>query len=75
MGAGTRKGGAFALSHRVNMDRMGSNETNKMDRKIHVMALAGILFLSIHTASAYAQNEARADIRTPGKKCWHRFPS
>jgi superoxide dismutase, Cu-Zn family len=39
-----------------------SKETNKMDEKIHVMALAGILFLLIHTASAYAQNQARADI-------------
>jgi superoxide dismutase, Cu-Zn family len=36
---------------------------NKMNRKLHVMALAGILFLSIHTASAYAQNQARADIK------------
>jgi Cu-Zn family superoxide dismutase len=34
-----------------------------MDRKIHVMALAGILLLLIHTASAYAQNHARADIK------------
>jgi Cu-Zn family superoxide dismutase len=34
-----------------------------MDRKLHVMALAGILFLSIHTASAYAQNQVRADIK------------
>ena len=34
-----------------------------MDRKLHVMALAGILFLLIHTASAYAQNQARADIK------------
>ena len=34
-----------------------------MAEKIHVMALAGILFLLIHTASAYAQNQARADIK------------
>src|SRR5882724_1216919 len=34
-----------------------------MDRKLDVMALAGILFLLIHTASAYAQNQARADIK------------
>jgi Cu/Zn superoxide dismutase len=34
-----------------------------MDRKINVMLLAGILFLLIHTASAYAQNQARADIQ------------
>ena len=34
-----------------------------MDRKLHVMALAGILFLLIHTASAGAQNQARADIK------------
>jgi len=34
-----------------------------MNRKLHVMALAGILFLLIHTASAYAQNQARADIK------------
>jgi Cu-Zn family superoxide dismutase len=40
-----------------------SKETNKMDRKINVMALAGILFLLIHTASATAQNQARANIK------------
>ena len=34
-----------------------------MDRKLHVTSLAGILFLLIHTASAYAQNQARADIQ------------
>src|SRR5437016_12343483 len=34
-----------------------------MDRKLDIMALAGILFLLIHTASAYAQNQARADIQ------------
>ena len=34
-----------------------------MDRKLDVMALAWILFLLIHTASAYAQNRARADIK------------
>jgi superoxide dismutase, Cu-Zn family len=34
-----------------------------MARKLHVVALAGILFLLIHTASAYAQNQARADIQ------------
>ena len=34
-----------------------------MNRKIHVMALAGLLFLLFHTASAYAQNQARADIK------------
>ena len=40
-----------------------------MDRKLHVTALAGILFLLIHTVSAYAQNQARADIvNAQGKK-------
>ena len=34
-----------------------------MDRKLHVMVLAGILHLLIHPASAYAQNQARADIK------------
>ena len=34
-----------------------------MDRKLHVMALAGILFLFIYTANAGAQNQARADIK------------
>jgi superoxide dismutase, Cu-Zn family len=44
-------------------------EVNKMDRKPEVMALAGILFLLIHTVSAYAQNQARADIvNAQGKK-------
>jgi Cu-Zn family superoxide dismutase len=34
-----------------------------MERKLHVMALAGLLFISIQTAGAYAQNQARADIK------------
>ena len=34
-----------------------------MDRKLNVIALAVILFLSIHTASANAQNQGRADIK------------
>jgi superoxide dismutase, Cu-Zn family len=34
-----------------------------MGRKLNVIALAVILFLSIHTASANAQNQARADIK------------
>jgi superoxide dismutase, Cu-Zn family len=38
-------------------------EARKMDRKLNVIALAVILFLSIHTASANAQNQGRADIK------------
>jgi Cu-Zn family superoxide dismutase len=38
-------------------------EARKMGRKLNVIALAVILFLSIHTASANAQNQARADIK------------
>lgn len=34
-----------------------------MDRKLHIMALAGILFVLIHAVSAHAQNQARADIK------------
>jgi superoxide dismutase, Cu-Zn family len=34
-----------------------------MDRKLDVIALAGILFVLIHSASAGAQNQARADIK------------
>ena len=34
-----------------------------MSRKLHVMALAGILFLSIHAANANAQSQGRADIK------------
>src|SRR5437660_4126656 len=34
-----------------------------MDRKLNVVALAGILFLLIYTANAGAQNQARADIQ------------
>jgi Cu-Zn family superoxide dismutase len=34
-----------------------------MDRKLHLMPLAGILFLLIHALSAHAQNQARADIK------------
>jgi superoxide dismutase, Cu-Zn family len=34
-----------------------------MDRKLNVVALAGILFLLIYTANAGAQNQARADIK------------
>jgi Cu-Zn family superoxide dismutase len=38
-------------------------EARKMGRKLNVIALAVILFLSIHTASANAQNQGRADIK------------
>jgi Cu-Zn family superoxide dismutase len=38
-------------------------EARKMGRKLNVIALAVILFLSIHTASANAQNQERADIK------------
>ena len=34
-----------------------------MNRKLHVMALAGILFLSIHMESARAQDQGHADIK------------
>jgi Cu-Zn family superoxide dismutase len=34
-----------------------------MDRKLDVIVLVGILFIVIQTASAYAQNQARADIK------------
>src|SRR5262245_17304704 len=33
-----------------------------MNRKLRVMALVGILFLSIHTANAYAQDQGHTDI-------------
>ena len=39
-----------------------------MDRKLHVMALAGILFLFIYTANAGAQNQARADLKDSAGK-------
>jgi superoxide dismutase, Cu-Zn family len=39
-----------------------------MSKKLQVMALAGLLFFSIHTASASAQNHARADIKNAGGK-------
>jgi Cu-Zn family superoxide dismutase len=39
-----------------------SKEANKMDRKLDVMALAGILFFLIYTTNAGAQNRAHADI-------------
>src|SRR4029453_346425 len=45
------------------MNSLARRRPNRMDRKLHVMALAGILFLLFHTASAYAQNQARADIK------------
>src|SRR5262245_11659971 len=38
-------------------------EARKMGRKLNVIALAVMLFLSIHTASANAQNQGRADIK------------
>jgi superoxide dismutase, Cu-Zn family len=38
-------------------------EARKMGTKLNVIALAVILFLSIHTASANAQNQGRADIK------------
>jgi superoxide dismutase, Cu-Zn family len=42
---------------------MEIKEVSKMDKRLDVMILAGILFLLIHVASAYAQNHARADIK------------
>src|SRR5262245_8160174 len=40
-----------------------SKEGSKMSRKLHVMALTGILFLSIHTTSAYTRDQGHADIK------------
>src|SRR5262245_43662552 len=34
-----------------------------MNRKLRVMALVGIIFLSIYTANAYAQDQVHTDIK------------
>ena len=39
-----------------------------MNRKLHVMVLAGILLLSLHTANAHAQGQGHADIKNAGGK-------